>query len=114
MKRAVEKKKLWKKISAAFMAALLWGGVLPALPVEAADPPTGQIEENDDSAAEEGIQIPGQVLLISKDSWTNRTVEMHGNGNDTMTLYGGTKAGQHHQHESQWLQVLCEPVRRLL
>ncbi len=91
MKRAWEKKKLWKKISAALIATLLWGGAPLALPVEAAAPPPGQIEENDGNA-EEGIQIPGQVLIISRD-WTNRTLDMRGMGRDPMTIYGGNQRG---------------------
>ena len=88
MKRAIKKEKLWQKISAAFIATLLWGGVPLALPVEAA----GQIEE-DDTAADPGIQIQGQMLIISKDQWTNRTVELQGMGKDPFTIYGGSKTG---------------------
>ena len=76
-------------VSSAFIATLLWGAAPWALPGEAA----GQIEEEDTSADDPGIQIPGQMLVISKDTWTDRTVEMLGAGRGPLTVYGGAQTG---------------------
>ena len=89
MKRAWEKKKLWKKISAALIATLLWGGAPLALPVEAADPPSRA--EVDGAVNEHGIQISGHVLILSPVEWTKRTLYVNGSGRNSMTLYSGEK-----------------------
>ena len=89
MQRAAKKKSFRQMVSSAFIATLLWGAAPWALPGEAA----GQIEEEDTSADDPGIQIPGQVLVISKDTWTDRTVEMLGAGRGPLTVYGGAQTG---------------------
>ena len=100
MKRAWEKKKLWKKISAALIATLLWGGAPLAWPVEAADPTPGQIS-GVNNPTNDDIYIPGQVLIISPVEWTNRTLYVNGSGRQSMTLYGNEQT-----HYSQDMYIL--------
>lgn len=44
-------------------------------------------------SAEETVEIPGTIMLLSFDTWQNRNLRVIGNGKKNLVIYGGRQAG---------------------